>query len=291
MSSPPRAAEDDQGRSRRQLGPPPGNDLLEKAPATKEARPVKMTEAQLPTAFVLQRPLRDVAAINMLNDEAKLQWAYFTLDSLSGLRPAELNAVTLSNLRDTINAVVQEELRKVFPNSGPQVATLGDVVREEVQQALGTRPIVPPSQELEWAPRGPRMMPYPTGAPRPTDLRATATPTTKQLPTTCQITRSVSTTTNLPSFTVIIAFASPLPFTTPCQHRRTTGRLLVLTWQTEDGNQWTCGCCPAHPEDSPGPKILVEQHFLQRVREISDIFAPSSPEAATAHHDKPATPW
>ncbi|KAH6926968.1 hypothetical protein HPB50_024343 [Hyalomma asiaticum] len=66
-----------------------------------------------------------------------------------GTSPVELNAVTVSSLQDTIKAVVQEELRKLFPSSCPQAATLSDVVRQEVQQALGTGPLVPPNQEPE----------------------------------------------------------------------------------------------------------------------------------------------
>lgn len=311
-TSPNQAKEDDQRRSRRQLGLPPEHGLLpEKPPATKEARPVKMSEAQLPTAVVLQQPreppkfrgtqcddpedwleqFERVAAINKWNDEAKLQWVYFTLEEsartwfinhesvlrtwedfkgsllrtfssvarkeraerqlhsrfqlpnesvavfveemkhlfgradpempeekklgflirgvkeelfaglmrnppqtvsqfvteaaamekildvrrrqygrpapVGGTSPAELNAVTVSNLRDTIKAVVQEELRKMFPSSCPQVATLSDVVRQEVQQALGTGPLVPPSQEPEWAPRGPQIMSYAAAARNP----------------------------------------------------------------------------------------------------------------------------
>lgn len=100
-TSPHQAKEDDQRRSRRQLGLPPEYGLLpEKTPATKEATPVKMSEAQLPTAVVLQQPreppkfsgtpcddpedwleqFEHVATINKWNDEAKLQRVYFTLE-------------------------------------------------------------------------------------------------------------------------------------------------------------------------------------------------------------------
>ncbi|KAH8032583.1 hypothetical protein HPB51_026036 [Rhipicephalus microplus] len=92
-TSPHQAKEDDQRRSPRKLGLPPEHGLLpEKLPATIEARPVKMSEAQLPTTVVLQQPreppkfrgtpcddpedwleqFEHVVAINKWNDEAKL---------------------------------------------------------------------------------------------------------------------------------------------------------------------------------------------------------------------------
>ncbi|KAH6926629.1 hypothetical protein HPB50_020306 [Hyalomma asiaticum] len=67
---------------------------------------------------------------------------------ICGTWPAVLSAVTVSSLRDTIKAVVQEKLRKLFPSSCPQAATLSGVVRQEVQQALGTAPLVPPNKYL-----------------------------------------------------------------------------------------------------------------------------------------------
>lgn len=72
------------------------------------------------------------------------------------------SAISSDSLRDTIRAVVREELRKLFPTTTPQpqVASLTDVIREEVQQALGT------SMASE-APREPEAMTYSAAVRRP----------------------------------------------------------------------------------------------------------------------------
>ncbi|XP_049528705.1 uncharacterized protein LOC125947608 [Dermacentor silvarum] len=41
------------------------------------------------------------------------------------------------DLRDIIRAIVREELQKLLPSSQPQVASIADIVREEIQQSLG----------------------------------------------------------------------------------------------------------------------------------------------------------
>ncbi|XP_077558175.1 uncharacterized protein LOC144173783 [Haemaphysalis longicornis] len=74
-----------------------------------------------------------------------------------------VGAATVSSdpLRETIRAVVREELRKLFPTTQqPQMASLTDVIREEVQQALGAST---PSE----APREPQAMTYSTALRRP----------------------------------------------------------------------------------------------------------------------------
>ncbi|XP_077550678.1 uncharacterized protein LOC144163880 [Haemaphysalis longicornis] len=71
-------------------------------------------------------------------------------------------AINSDSLRDTIRAVVREELWKLFPMTTPppQVTSLTDVIREEVQQALGTSV---PSE----APREPEAMTYSVAVRRP----------------------------------------------------------------------------------------------------------------------------
>ncbi|XP_077551866.1 uncharacterized protein LOC144166122 [Haemaphysalis longicornis] len=71
-------------------------------------------------------------------------------------------AIKSESLRDTIRALVKEELRKLFPTTTPypQVASLTDVIREEVQQALETSM---PSE----APREPEAMTYSAAVRRP----------------------------------------------------------------------------------------------------------------------------
>ena len=70
-------------------------------------------------------------------------------------------AINSDSLRETIRAVVREELRKLFPTTPqPQVATLTDVIREEVQQALGT-------STTPEAPREPQAMAYAAAVRRP----------------------------------------------------------------------------------------------------------------------------
>lgn len=58
--------------------------------------------------------------------------------SVCAIRP-DTTTTTSDNLREVIREIVREELRRLLPSSAqPQAATLMDVVREEVQQALGT---------------------------------------------------------------------------------------------------------------------------------------------------------
>ena len=75
--------------------------------------------------------------------------------------PVSAVGINPESLRETIRAVVREELRKLFTTTPqPQVATLTDVIREEVQQALGTS--TPPE-----APREPQAMAYAAAVRRP----------------------------------------------------------------------------------------------------------------------------
>lgn len=81
-------------------------------------------------------------------------------------------ATSSDTLRETIRAVVREELRKLFPTTPePQVASLTDVIREEVQQALGTS--TPPE-----APHEPQAMTYSAALrqPRPAPTRRPEAP-------------------------------------------------------------------------------------------------------------------
>ncbi|XP_077525808.1 uncharacterized protein LOC144137743 [Haemaphysalis longicornis] len=65
------------------------------------------------------------------------------------------------SLRETIREIVRKELRKLLPTpSQPQVAFLTDVLREEVQQALGT-------STTPVAPREPQTMTYAAAVHRP----------------------------------------------------------------------------------------------------------------------------
>lgn len=49
---------------------------------------------------------------------------------------AEVRGLCPDDLRETIRAIVREELRRMLPSSQPQVASLEDVVREELQRSL-----------------------------------------------------------------------------------------------------------------------------------------------------------
>ncbi|KAH6945237.1 hypothetical protein HPB50_007600 [Hyalomma asiaticum] len=100
----------------------------------------------------------EAAAMEKIPDIRRRQYERPAL--ICGTLPAKLNAATISSLRDTLRAVVQEELRKLFQSSCPQAAVLSDVVRQEVQQALKSGPLVPPNQEPKWAPRGLQIMSY-----------------------------------------------------------------------------------------------------------------------------------
>lgn len=82
------------------------------------------------------------------------------LNTLS-VNPVNAPGLATEDLRETIRAVVREELRKLFPATPqPQVASLTDVVREEVQQALGNS--TPSEASCE-----PQAMTYSAAARRP----------------------------------------------------------------------------------------------------------------------------
>ncbi|KAH8038266.1 hypothetical protein HPB51_000239 [Rhipicephalus microplus] len=82
------------------------------------------------------------------------------LNNLS-VNPVNAPGLATEDLRETIRAVVREELRKLFPATPqPQVASLTDVVREEVQQALGSS--TPSEASCE-----PQAMTYSAAARRP----------------------------------------------------------------------------------------------------------------------------
>ncbi|XP_077523737.1 uncharacterized protein LOC144134783 [Amblyomma americanum] len=51
---------------------------------------------------------------------------------------AGVQSLAIDDLRETIRAVVREELRRMFPSSQPQVASVAEIVKE-VQRSLGVR--------------------------------------------------------------------------------------------------------------------------------------------------------
>ncbi|CAN7980595.1 unnamed protein product [Ixodes pacificus] len=60
---------------------------------------------------------------------------------------AEPRGVDAQTLRDTVRIVVREELRKLFPTTQqPEVSSLSEVIREELQQALSSMDISPEAQ-------------------------------------------------------------------------------------------------------------------------------------------------
>uniref|UniRef100_L7LW83 Putative tick transposon n=1 Tax=Rhipicephalus pulchellus TaxID=72859 RepID=L7LW83_RHIPC len=82
-----------------------------------------------------------------------------------------LHTIGTDDLRETIRAVVREELRRMIPSFQPQVASIADIVREEIQQSLGTpEPPQPQPQAMSYAavarrdapPRRPRQGAVPT---------------------------------------------------------------------------------------------------------------------------------
>ena len=60
---------------------------------------------------------------------------------------ADAQALGADDLRETIRAVVREELQKLFPRSQPHVASIADVVKDEVQRSLGVPDVPPPSPQ------------------------------------------------------------------------------------------------------------------------------------------------
>lgn len=97
------------------------------------------------------------------------------------LAASSVNSAALCNdsLRETIRAVVQEELSKLLPPAlQPQLTSLTDVIREEVQQAFGTQgPLQPkpPPQTISYAAAARR-------PPRPLHVYREVQPPSRQEP-------------------------------------------------------------------------------------------------------------
>lgn len=125
--------------------------------------------------------LTEAAAIEKTLDVRRRQYGRPAL--VHGTSPMEVDAMSMSNLRDTIKAVVQEELRKMFPSSGLQVAAISDVIRQEVQQALGTGQPIQPHQAPEYTSRAPQVMSYASAVQRQVSpTRPTYTPLLRSRP-------------------------------------------------------------------------------------------------------------
>lgn len=94
-----------------------------------------------------------------------------------GASSANSAALCNDSLRETIRAVVQEELSKLIaPALQPQLTSLTDVIREEVQQALGTQGPVQPTPP-------PPTISYATAAkspPRPLHVHREVHPPSRQ---------------------------------------------------------------------------------------------------------------
>ncbi|XP_077520212.1 uncharacterized protein LOC144130059 [Amblyomma americanum] len=60
---------------------------------------------------------------------------------------AGAQSLATDDLRKTIIAVVREELQRIFPSSQPQVASVAEIVKEEVQRPLGVREVPPQSSQ------------------------------------------------------------------------------------------------------------------------------------------------
>ncbi|XP_049527643.1 uncharacterized protein LOC125947269 [Dermacentor silvarum] len=60
---------------------------------------------------------------------------------------ADAQALGADDLRETIRAVVREELHKLFPRSQPHVASIADVVKDELQRSLGVPDVQPQSPQ------------------------------------------------------------------------------------------------------------------------------------------------
>ena len=75
---------------------------------------------------------------------------------------ADVQPLCSDDLRETIRAIVREELRKLAPLAPPEVTSIADVVREEIQQSLGVpQPAPPQLQALSYAAAARRNAPPP----------------------------------------------------------------------------------------------------------------------------------
>ncbi|KAH6927941.1 hypothetical protein HPB50_009994 [Hyalomma asiaticum] len=165
-TSPHQAKEDDQRRSRRQLGLPPEHGLLpEKHPPQKEPRlnpvnPLNSVEHRATTPGTSWNSSSS-ARTWVINQESVLRTRedfkgslLRTFSSVVRKERAERQLHSLFQLPNESVAVFVEEMQHLL------AGTLSDVIRQEVQQALGTAPLVAQNQEPEWAPRGPQIMSY-----------------------------------------------------------------------------------------------------------------------------------
>ena len=82
---------------------------------------------------------------------------------------ADIQSLCSDDLRETIRAVVREEIRRMFPSCQPQAASITDIVREEIQQSLGIPESAQPQlQAMSYAAAARRTAP----APRPRQVGA-----------------------------------------------------------------------------------------------------------------------
>ncbi|XP_077499195.1 uncharacterized protein LOC144110230 [Amblyomma americanum] len=60
---------------------------------------------------------------------------------------AGVQSLDTDDLRETIRAVVREELQRIFPSSQSQVASVAEIVKEEVQRSLGVPEVQPQTSQ------------------------------------------------------------------------------------------------------------------------------------------------
>lgn len=96
----------------------------------------------------------EAASIEKSLDMQARQYQRTTVSMIAASAEGTLTP-SAESLRELIRALVREEVAKYLPTAPqPQVVTFYDVVREEVQQALGISPPVPatpPPQPLSYA--------------------------------------------------------------------------------------------------------------------------------------------
>lgn len=91
---------------------------------------------------------------------------------------ADSNAIETDSLRATIRAIIREELQKLLPAAPPQVASLTEIIRSELHQALGTASPTLTAQQLDPTP-SPAVMTFADATrspPRPAPRRELYTP-------------------------------------------------------------------------------------------------------------------
>ncbi|XP_065294963.1 uncharacterized protein [Dermacentor albipictus] len=195
--------------------------------------------------------LREATSIEKALEMRKRQFNRRT----SSTHYAGIQSLATDDLRETIRAIVREELRKVLPSSQPQVASIADIVKEEAHRSLEVAEVQPESPQPQ-----PEAMTYAAVA-----RRQGPPPRPRQGPVTPQFRRP-----------------PPPPPGRPPAAQRTYARKTDI-WRAPDHRPLCCHCgeaghvyrrCPYRDLGLRGFAVNAPRPQLgERLRDITDYLA------------------